>query len=99
MAPTALVLADADALARKTGLHPDLVRRLIRLGAIDPFRWDAAIRLARISRLRRDLGLNYAGAILACDLLARIDELEAQLRFYEPPRPSPEVMRKWTRTG
>jgi hypothetical protein len=41
---------------------------------------DAAARLARAGRLRRDLGLNYAGAILACELLARIDELEAPLR-------------------
>jgi chaperone modulatory protein CbpM len=40
---------------------------------------DAAARLARAGRLRRDLGLNYAGAILACELLARIDELEAHL--------------------
>jgi hypothetical protein len=35
--------------------------------------------LARAVRLRRDLGLNYAGAVLACELLARIDELERQL--------------------
>jgi hypothetical protein len=34
-------------------------------------------------RLRRDLGVNLAGALLACDLLARIDELEARLRRYE----------------
>jgi hypothetical protein len=75
---TAIVLADAEALARRTGLHPDLVRRLIRLGAVDPFVWDAAPRLARLMRLRRDLGLNYAGAVLACELLARIEELEAR---------------------
>ena len=35
--------------------------------------------LARAARLRRDLGLNYAGAVLACELLARIDELEQRL--------------------
>jgi hypothetical protein len=29
-------------------------------------------------RLRRDLGLNYAGAVLACELLARIQELESR---------------------
>ncbi|MDX6609441.1 MAG: chaperone modulatory protein CbpM [Solirubrobacterales bacterium] len=75
---TAVVLADAGALARKTGLHPDLVRRLIRSGAVDPFAWDAAPRLARLVRLRHDLGLNYAGAVLACELLARIDDLEAR---------------------
>ena len=76
MTGTTIVLADADVLARAAGLHPDLVRRLIRLGAVDPAAYDAAARLARITRLRRDLGLNYAGAILACELLARIERLE-----------------------
>jgi hypothetical protein len=97
MAPgTAIVLADADALARQTGLHPDLVRRLIRIGAVDPFVWDAPARLARLVRLRRDLGLNYGGAVLACQLLARIEELEARLVRYEPPRRTSEEM-GWTR--
>jgi hypothetical protein len=95
---TAIVLADAEALARRTGLHPALVRRLIRIGAVDPFSWDAAPRLARVVRLRRDLGLNYAGAVLACDLLARIDELEARLARQAPPRPTPKEL-KWTRIG
>jgi hypothetical protein len=30
-------------------------------------------------RLHRDLGVNYAGAVLACELLARIDQLEQRL--------------------
>jgi hypothetical protein len=84
MSGTAIVLIDVDSLAHRAGLHPDLVRRLLRLGAIDANAWDAPARLARITRLRRDLGLNYAGAILATDLLARIERLET---------------RRWTRTG
>ena len=68
------------ALARRSGLHPDLVRRLIALDAVDPLDLDAAARLARLARLRRDLGLNVAGAALACDLLERIEELEARRR-------------------
>jgi hypothetical protein len=69
-------------LAREAGLHPEMVRRLDRLGALDGSSpRDAAARLARIVRLRRDLGLNYAGAILACELLARIDELERSARW------------------
>jgi hypothetical protein len=55
-----------------------LVRRLIALDAVDPLDWDAAARLARLVRLRHDLGLNVAGAALACDLLERIEELEAR---------------------
>jgi hypothetical protein len=78
---TELVLVNDGALARRAGLHPDLVRRLVSLGAVSPGDGDAAARLARISRLRRDLGLNYAGAILACELLARIEELEARTRW------------------
>jgi hypothetical protein len=34
-------------------------------------------------RLRRDLGVNYPGAVLAVRLIARIDELEARVRRYE----------------
>jgi hypothetical protein len=73
--------AEIEALAREAGLHPELVRRFIRLGLLEPapFRRDAAARLARAARLRRDLGLNYAGAVLACELLARIEELQARL--------------------
>ena len=77
---TALILADVRLLARRSGLHPDLVRRLIALDAVDPLDWDAAARLARLVRLRHDLGLNVAGAALACDLLERIEELEGRRR-------------------
>lgn len=81
-----------DELAREAGLHPEVVRRLVRLGLLDPvgggrgaarFPRDAAARLARAARLRRDLGLGYAGAVLACELLERIDALEARLGKYE----------------
>lgn len=86
--PDGAPLVALEALAREAGLHPDLVRRLIALGALEPsggtrsvplFPRDAAARLARIARLRRDLGLNYAGALLACELLARIDALQDAL--------------------
>lgn len=88
-------LVEVEVLAREAGLHPDLVQRLIALGLLEPaagqlglslFPRDAAARLARAARLRRDLGLNYAGAVLACELLDRIDELEERLARYEPRR-------------
>jgi chaperone modulatory protein CbpM len=81
---------ELEALAREAGVHPDLVRRLVSLGLLDPrpgapsFPRDAALQLARAVRLRRDLGLNYAGALLACELLDRIEQLERRLRRYEP---------------
>jgi hypothetical protein len=89
---------ELNVLARESGLHPDLVRRLVRLGALDPsggtratprFPRDSAARLAQVMRLRRDLALNLAGAVLACELLARIDELERRLRRYEPEHNRP----------
>jgi hypothetical protein len=78
--PAASDSVELGALAREAGLHPDLVRRFVRLGLLDPppFSRDAAARLARAGRLRRDLGLNYAGAVLACELLSRIQELESR---------------------
>lgn len=88
------VLVELDVLAREAGLHPDLVARFVRLGLLEPqvgadsvarFPRDAAARLARAARLRNDLALSYAGAVLAVELLARIDQLEERLSRYEPP--------------
>jgi hypothetical protein len=83
-------------LAREAGMHPELVLRLVRLGLVEPvggtpqeplFARDAAARLARAARLRRDVGIDYAGAVLASELLARIEQLELRLRRYETPAP------------
>lgn len=88
-------LVEVEVLAREAGLHPELVRRFVALGLLEPgggtmqaplFPRDAAARLARAARLRRDLALNYAGAVLASELLARIDELEERLAHYEQRR-------------
>jgi hypothetical protein len=77
-----------EVVAREADLHPDFVERLVRLGFVEPaagsaraplFAVDAPGRLARATRLRHDLGLGWSGALLACDLLDRIDELEARL--------------------
>ncbi len=100
-------LVGLDALARQAGLHPNLVRRLVQLGLLEQrggtateplFRAQDAALLARAVRLRRDLGLNYAGAVLACELLARIDELERRLQTGAPVPTRHEVI-AWTRTG
>jgi hypothetical protein len=99
-------LLDLEALAREAGLHPEVVRRFVALGLLDlrggtvaaPLfgRQDARL-LARAARLRRDLALNYAGAVLASELLARVEELERRLRAGGPQQTSQEVI-AWTRT-
>lgn len=100
-------LVGVDALARQAGLHPSLVRRLVELGLVQQragshgeplFSAEDAAMLARAVRLRRDLGLNYAGAVLACELLSRIDELERRLQTGAPVHTRHEVS-AWTRTG
>jgi hypothetical protein len=89
---------ELEVLAREAGMHPELVNRLVRLGLLEPvtpsgatplFPRDAARLLARAARLRQDLGLNYAGAVLACQLLTRIEALEARLHRYEDPDERP----------
>jgi hypothetical protein len=67
----------------ETTLHPGLVARFVRLGLVEADTPDAQARIARAIRLRHDLGIDYAGAILAIQLLDRIDDLEARLRRYE----------------
>lgn len=73
------------ALARRAGVRVSLVRRYLAFGLFDPsagtseaplFAPSCAARVAAAERLRRDLGLNFAGAVLACELLDRISELQ-----------------------
>jgi hypothetical protein len=77
-------------VATECGLHPELVERFVALGIIDPienhphhFLPDATLRIRRLLRLRRDLGVNYNAAGLILELLERIEALEARLRQYE----------------
>jgi chaperone modulatory protein CbpM len=74
-------------VARRAGVRVALVRRYLEFGLLeahpgpaDAPRYDpaSAARVAQAERLRRDLGLNFAGAVLVCELLDRIHELEAR---------------------
>ena len=75
-------------VARRAGLRLTLARRYLAFGLFDPsagtsdaplFAPTCAARLAKAERLRRDLGLNYVGAVLVCELLDRIGELEDRI--------------------
>ncbi|NJC70511.1 hypothetical protein HC031_12425 [Planosporangium thailandense] len=88
-----------DAFAADADVHPELLRRLVNLGLIDPYVdsagqfWFSPTQLSTLARARRlhdGLGLNYAAVGIVLDLLARIDELEAAVRSgRRPARRSP----------
>ena len=75
--------------ARMVGLHAQTLRYYERVGLIWPSRTNGRQRLyseADIERLRRiktfteDMGVNLAGAEVALKLMARIDELEQEVK-------------------
>ena len=79
-----------DAFAEASGLHPDLVKRLVALGALDARRTAGGeLRLppaqlaaaARIQRLRAGFGLNYAALALVMDLLDQIERLRGERQW------------------
>ena len=93
----AIVRADRLSLeefAVLSGLHPDLIRRLVNLGLIEAHRdpagalWFSRSELAavaRVQRLRAGFTLNFAAIGLVTDLLDRIAVLETALRGARRP--------------
>jgi hypothetical protein len=79
---------DLETFSRAAGLHPELVRRLVALGLLEPdvsgtqlwFGPGQLARTARLRRLRAAFSLNYAALGLVLDLLDRIADLEAAAR-------------------
>jgi DNA-binding transcriptional MerR regulator len=78
-----------DAAAR-LGLHPDILRRFVELGLLEPaeiageeimFDPVAVHRITVIQRLRYDLGINLAGIGVILDLLDRIEALQRGGRY------------------
>jgi chaperone modulatory protein CbpM len=77
-----------EVVAETVGAKRSLVMRLVEKGLIDTVESDAdeprvprrmVIQLRRMQRLRRDLGVNYAGAAVICDLVERIEQLNREL--------------------
>ena len=78
-----------EEFALLSGLHPDLIRRLVALGLINADRDTAGelwfsrgefAAVARVQRLRAGFPLNYAAIGLVTDLLDQIAALQAALR-------------------
>ncbi|MFP3870131.1 MAG: chaperone modulator CbpM [Syntrophobacteria bacterium] len=80
-------LITVEQLADLARLHPDMVERLVDWGLLDPevqeprylFRDSVVPRIWKIMRLRRDLGINWAGIGVVLDLLKRIEQLEQEV--------------------
>jgi DNA-binding transcriptional MerR regulator len=75
-------------LADAAGLHPELVENFVDYGLIEPsmragslplFPASAVERLQCIMRLRRDLGVNLAGAGVILEMRDRIANLQREL--------------------
>ena len=77
-----------DVVAETVGTRRTLIARLVQQGLIEtldsgteepmvPRR--AVVQLRRMQRLRRDLGVNFAGASIILDLVGRIEQLNREL--------------------
>ncbi|GJL55469.1 MAG: hypothetical protein NPIRA02_26010 [Nitrospirales bacterium] len=78
-----------EELCTQLGIGDDLLEVCLRWEVVhvtttdregqDLFESEALERLSRGLRLHRDLGINWAGVVVALDLLERIEDLERNL--------------------
>lgn len=77
-----------DVVAETVGAKRSLVVRLVQQGLIETVDRGAdepllprrvVVQLRRMQRLRRDLGVNFAGAAIILDLVGRIEQLNREL--------------------
>ena len=78
-----------ERVAEAVGARVTLVVRLARLGVLETFSGAqgetllpqrAVLRLRRMQRLRRDLGVNFAGASIILDLVEELEVLRRTRR-------------------
>jgi len=79
-----------DVVAAIVGARRSLVVRLVQQGLIEKVDTEsdellvprrAVVRIRRMQRLRRDLGVNFAGAAVILDLVGRIEQLNRELEW------------------
>ncbi len=79
-------------LSRACRVHAEWIVDLVEQGIIEPsggdlrhwrFSGSCVIRVMRVQRLQRDLGVNLAGAALALDLLDEVRRLRRHLAVIE----------------
>ena len=73
--------------ARITETSVPLIEQYIALGLIEPvgimLRREEMVRVMKLRRLRRDLGLNLVGAAMVLDMANEISRLKARLQTYQ----------------
>lgn len=80
-------LFSIEQVAVRCGVETTYVQRLVQVGVIEPdpthpeqFRPEVTLRVQKVVRLDRDLGVNPEGAAVILDLLEYIDQLERRAR-------------------
>lgn len=77
-----------DVVAETVGARRSLVVRLARQGLLETVNQETGepllprrtiIRLRRMQRLRRDLGVNFTGAAIILNLVGRVEQLNREL--------------------
>lgn len=77
-----------DVIATIVGTKRSLVVRLAQQGLIETVESEAdeplvprraVVRIRRMQRLRRDLGVNFAGAAIILDLTRRLEQMNREL--------------------
>jgi MerR family transcriptional regulator/heat shock protein HspR len=81
-----------EVLAERTGVPPRRIHDYIEFGLLEPverqeerlyFEAAAVLRLRRIERLRRDLGVNLTGIAIILDMRDRLLRLQRELEQRE----------------
>lgn len=79
-------LVQIETIAETTGASVSLVTRLARAGLLESNEEEPTLlprrtilRLRKMQRLRRDLGVNFAGASIILDLVERVEFLNQTL--------------------
>ncbi len=77
------VLISVEQIAVRAGVDTTWVQELVQVGVIEPepdqpdlFRPEVSLRVQKVARLERDLGVNPEGAAVILDLLDYIEQLE-----------------------
>jgi hypothetical protein len=87
MTRSTLSVFSLSEVAVRCGVDVELVQQLVELGVIEmapgaeaAFACEVTLRVGKLVRLQRDLGVNLEGAAIIIELLDRIESLEHELR-------------------